>query len=99
MWLGAGEPLQEMFVESYIQKRIGDLRGRNLMEGNRLLKQLKPLQTTLRYRRGDTEQTREVCTFSETSFSIAADLEYEQTGVIIGTVGKKGDERFLHVID
>lgn len=99
MWLGAGTSPQASFVASYLQQRTAELRVKHLVEANRLLKQLKSLPTALRYRKGDAEAKREVYTFADASFNIAAGLEYGQTGVIVALAVPDGQRTAFHIID
>lgn len=98
IWLGGGVSPQESFPESYLQKSTADLRVKHLTEVNKLLKQLKQLPSTLKYKKGDTGRNVEVVTFADACFHKAAGLEYGQTGVVVGIVVPSEAGRFYHVI-
>lgn len=72
MWLGDGVYPQEPFLASYIQKHMAVLRVKYLTEPNKLLKQLKQLPSTLKYKKEDMGRTVEIVTFADASFNIAA---------------------------
>lgn len=99
MWLGGGVSPQASFVASYLQQRTSDLRVSHLTEANKLLRQLKALPTTLRYKKLTTGQGMEVYSFADASFNIAAGLEYGQTGVIIGLRTTSTQDNAFHMID
>lgn len=99
MWLGAGVLPQTNYVAAYLQQRSTGLRMSHVVEGNRMLKQLKLVPTKIRYRRKEAGKIQEVYTFADASFNIAAVLEYGQTGVIVGTIVQKAGGQLFQVID
>lgn len=85
IWIGGGVLPQATFVASYLQQSAASLRVKHIVEGNKLLKQLKFLPASLYYRNEYVGQRAEVCTFADVSFNIAAGLEYGKMGMLVSS--------------
>lgn len=101
IWAGNGTLPQAAFSGSYMQQKAPTLRVGDLIEGNKMLKELKDLDPTIRFRKLSTDiRTMDVWTFSDASFNIVSGRDYGQTGIVTGikVTTTKGEHAF-HIID
>lgn len=99
MWLGGGVSQQASFIAAFLKQRTSLLKVKHIKEANKLLKQLKALPNELLHRKRYGKEITVIYYFSDPSFSINAEQEYGQTGVIVGIIIPSDTPHVYHIMD
>lgn len=101
IWIGCGVLPQGLVIGSMMQQRVPFLKVKDLIEANRMWKELKDLDPIIAFKNPGSEvETRSVLTYSDAAFNISAKQSYGQTGVITGLwMLRKDGTEIYHAID
>lgn len=101
IWGGNGTLPQASFLASNMQQTAPKLKVSDVIEANKMLKELKDMQPTINLNKMKMYMNKvEVWTFSDASFNITSGREYGQTGIITGIHARSDEEeKTFHIID
>lgn len=82
IWLGSAMLPQASFMASFLQQLLPNLKVKHLIEANSMLRHLKSLRASIKYRKPFPFNQIIVKTFSDASFNISKRTSYGQTNLL-----------------
>lgn len=101
VWLGCEVLPQASVIGSVMQQKVPFLKVGDLLEGNKMLKEIQDLQPIVVFRKPcDEIQGKVVLTYSDAAFNISSRHSYGQTGLVRGLwMRPKNGSEINHAID